>query len=78
MRFNNNQAGRLGSARKAARKQWLDNIIADVKKQGITTRTLRHGSGQITVPDLTAFVTRNDLAITWQDDTCHIAKSKAA
>ena len=72
----NTQAGRLSPARQAARKQWLDQIIADANKLGITTRTLRTGGGQITAPDLTAFTKRNGLAIRWFGDTCHIAKQR--
>ena len=51
----NTQAGRLSPARQAARKQWLDQIIADANKIGIATRTLRTGTAAITVTDLTAF-----------------------
>ena len=74
--FNNTQAGRIGPARQGARKQWLDQIVADANKLGITTRTLRTGGGQITAPDLTAFVKSRGLFVRWNGDTCHIAKPR--
>ena len=76
MRFNNTQAGRLSHKRQGARRQWLDQIVTDANKIGIATRTLRTGSGGITVPDLTAFAKSKGLSITWQGDTCHIAKPR--
>jgi len=66
----------FGKKRQAARQQWLSQIVTDANKIGITTRTLRTSTGGITVPDLTAFAKSRGLSITWQGDTCHIAKPR--
>jgi hypothetical protein len=74
--FNNSSVRHLGHKRQGARRQWLDQIVADASKLGMVTRTLR--TGGITVPDLTAFAKSKGLAITWDGNTCHIARPKAA
>jgi hypothetical protein len=66
----------FGKKRQAARQQWLNQIVADANKIGIATRTLRTGTAAITVTDLTAFAKSRGLSITWQGDTCHIAKPR--